>query len=130
MLKISNVQKNSLAEELGFEIGDAITHINGYKVIDILDYLYAEAQTEFTLTVLTKNGEEVELEIEKDEDEPIGLSFESDGLKIRTCKNNCVFCFVRQMPKGMRESLYVKDDDYRQSFLCGNFVKNLRQNTI
>ena len=64
MLKISNVQKNSLAEELGFEIGDAITHINGYKVIDILDYLYAEAQTEFTLTVLTKNGEEVELEIE------------------------------------------------------------------
>ena len=122
MLKILNVEQNSLAEELGFEIGDSITKINGYKVVDILDYLYAEAQTEFTFSVLTKDGEEVELEIEKDEDEPIGLTFEDDGLKIRTCKNNCLFCFVRQMPKGMRESLYVKDDDYRQSFLCGNFV--------
>ena len=122
MLKICNVQQNSLAEEFGFEIGDSITKINGFKVVDILDYLYAEAQTEFTFTVLTKDGDEVELEIEKDEDESIGLSFEDDGLKIRTCKNNCLFCFVRQMPKGMRESLYVKDDDYRQSFLCGNFV--------
>ena len=122
MLKVSNVQLNSLAEELGFEAGDNITHINGYEVVDILDYLYAEGQTEFNFTVLTKDGESVELEIEKDEEEPIGLTFVDDGLKIRTCKNNCIFCFVRQMPKGMRESLYVKDDDYRQSFLCGNFV--------
>ena len=72
--------------------------------------------------MLAKGGEEVSVEIEKEDDETLGLSFLDDGLEIKTCYNDCIFCFVRQMPCGMRDSLYVKDDDYRLSFLHGNFV--------
>ena len=122
MLKIKEVEKESVGEDLGFEPGDAIVKIDGYKVVDLLDYMYYDAQSEFTLSVLTKDGDNVTIEVEKDEDDSLGLVFENDGLEIRTCHNDCIFCFVRQMPKGMRESLYVKDDDYRQSFLCGNFI--------
>ena len=122
MLKITKVEKNSYGAELGFEVGDAIIAFNGYKVVDVLDYAYFDAQTQFNITVLTKDNETVTVEVDKYEDESLGLVFEDDGLNIRTCHNNCLFCFVKQMPCGMRGSLYVKDDDYRQSFLCGNFV--------
>ena len=122
LLKITNVQKGSLGEEMGFEKGDALIAFDSYPITDILDYMYYDAQTVFSVKVLTKAGEEVTLDIDKDEDDSLGLTFEDDGLQIRTCHNNCMFCFVQQMPKGMRESLYVKDDDYRQSFLCGNFI--------
>lgn len=122
LLKILEVKKDSYGEELGFEKGDAIVSFNGFAVVDILDYMYYDAQTEFEMQVLTKDGEEVTVEVDKYEDESLGLTFEDDGLNIRTCHNNCIFCFVSQMPKGMRPTLYVKDDDYRQSFLCGNFV--------
>lgn len=122
LLKIKEVEKNSYAEDIGFEVGDAIIAFDGYEVVDVLDYTYYDALENFTVTVLTKDGEKVEVEIDKDEDQSLGLVFEEDGLNIRTCRNNCIFCFVDQMPKGMRETLYVKDDDYRQSFLCGNFV--------
>ncbi|MBQ3572939.1 MAG: hypothetical protein IJA15_08935 [Clostridia bacterium] len=122
ILKVKEIEKNSYGEELGFEKGDSIIAFDGYPVVDLLDYMYYDAQSNFTITVLAKSGEEIELEIDKDEEESLGLVFEEDGLAIRTCRNNCIFCFVDQMPKGMRETLYVKDDDYRQSFLCGNFV--------
>ena len=122
ILKVKEIEKNSYGEELGFEKGDGIIAFDGYPVVDLLDYMYYDAQSNFTITVLAKSGEEIELEIDKDEEESLGLVFEEDGLAIRTCRNNCIFCFVDQMPKGMRETLYVKDDDYRQSFLCGNFV--------
>lgn len=122
MLEIKEVLSSGVAFEEGFEAGDKILSFDGHEAVDILDYLYYESQNEFTIEVLAKGGERVTVEIEKDDDESLGLTFVDDGLSIRTCRNDCIFCFVRQMPCGMRGSLYVKDDDYRQSFLHGNFV--------
>lgn len=122
MLTIKEVEKKSIGEELGLEKGDKILAFNGHEAVDILDYLYYDAREYFTITVLQTNGDESSCEIEKYEDESLGLTFEDDNLSIRTCHNHCLFCFIDQMPKGMRDTLYVKDDDYRQSFLCGNFV--------
>ena len=122
MLKITKVKRNSIAKELGLEVGDVIVAFDGYPCEDELDYLYYADKESFTLTVRDgRSGEEVTVEIEKYEDEDLGLEFEKNTT-IRTCRNGCVFCFVDQMPKGMRESLYVKDDDYGMSFTCGNFV--------
>lgn len=122
MLTIKKVEKNSIGKELGLKKGDKILAFDGYKAVDILDYLFYDEKEFFTLTVLQTNGDESTCEIEKDEDESLGLTFEDDNLAIKTCHNKCAFCFIDQMPKGLRETLYVKDDDYRQSFLCGNFV--------
>ncbi|MBE7077395.1 MAG: DUF512 domain-containing protein [Clostridiales bacterium] len=122
MLKISKVKRNSIAKELGLEVGDEIIAFDGFACEDELDYLYYCETDGFSMTVEDhRSGEQATLEIEKDEGEDLGLSFEKNE-KIRTCHNRCVFCFVDQMPKGMRESLYVKDDDYGMSFSCGNFV--------
>lgn len=120
MLTVKSVDKNSIAEELGIEKGDVLSKINGNEVEDVLDYLYLEGETEFTLEVLS-NGTSYTLEVERDLDENIGLSFVEE-LEIRTCQNKCVFCFVDQMPKGLRNTLYVKDDDYRLSFISGSYV--------
>ena len=121
MLKIQGVIKNLIADELGIKPNDEILFFDGFEAIDLLDYLYYDSQTFFTLTV--KSGDEIiDYEIEKDEDESLGVTFASDNLEVKTCRNKCLFCFVDQMPKGMRPSLYLKDDDYRQSFLHGNFV--------
>lgn len=122
MLIISKVDKNGIGAELGFEKGDKIKEFDGFEAVDLLDYTYYDYKDNFTITVITKDNEEVKVEIEKDEDETLGLTFENDNLDLKTCRNKCIFCFVDQMPKGMRSSLYVKDDDYRQSFLCGNFI--------
>ena len=122
MLKISKVKKSSVGYEIGLEKGDAIVAFNDYPVQDVLDYLYFNGEEEFSITVLCKGGEESTVFVEKDYDEDLGLTFEDDNLKIKKCQNKCVFCFVDQMPKNMRKSLYLKDDDYRQSFLCGNFI--------
>ena len=121
MLTISKVYKNGVAYELGIKKGDLILAFDGFDVVDILDYVYYDSQTDFTLTVKS-NNEVIDYDIEKDEFESLGLEFVSDNLEIKNCYNNCVFCFVDQMPPNMRETLYVKDDDYRQSFLIGNFV--------
>ena len=129
MLKIKEVEKNSIGEELGLKKGDEVLAFDGHGAVDVLDYLYYDEKESFTLTVRQTDGDESSCEIEKDEDESLGLTFESDNLDIRTCHNHCIFCFIDQMPCGMRDTLYVKDDDYRQSFLCGNFVTltNLRE---
>ena len=122
MLKITKVKRNSIAKELGLEVGDEIVAFDGFAIEDELDYLYYIETDGFTMTVKDhRAGEEVTVEIEKEEGEDLGLEFEKNT-SIRTCHNRCVFCFVDQMPKGMRESLYVKDDDYGMSFSCGNFV--------
>ena len=122
MLKITKVKRNSIAKSLGLETGDIITAFDGFSCEDELDYLYFNEQAHCTLTLLdSRTGEERTVEVEKDEGEELGLAFEKNT-QIRTCHNRCVFCFVDQMPKGMRESLYVKDDDYSMSFTCGNFV--------
>ncbi len=122
MLKITKVKRNSLAKELGLEVGDEIIAFDGFACEDELDYLYYCQEESFTLTARDgKSGEEVTVQVEKEEGEDLGLVFAKNE-KIRTCQNRCLFCFVDQMPKGMRESLYVKDDDYSMSFSCGNFV--------
>ena len=122
MLKITKVKRNSIAKELGLEVGDEIIAFDGYPCEDELDYLYYVETESFTMTVRDKRGAgEAVVEIEKEEGEDLGLEFEKNT-KLRTCHNRCVFCFVDQMPKGLRESLYVKDDDYGMSFSCGNFV--------
>ena len=122
MLKITKVKRNSIAKELGLEVGDEIVAFDGYPCEDELDYLYYCEEESFTMTVRDKRGHgETVVTVEKDADEDLGLEFVKNSA-IRTCHNRCVFCFVDQMPKGMRESLYVKDDDYSMSFSCGNFV--------
>ena len=122
MLKITKVKRNSIAKELGLEVGDEIVAFDGYPCEDELDYLYYVEAESFTMTVRDKRGKgEAVVEVEKEEGEDLGLEFEKNT-SLRTCHNRCVFCFVDQMPKGLRKSLYVKDDDYGMSFSCGNFV--------
>lgn len=119
---ITYVELGSIAHDLGWEPGDEIVSINGHALHDIIDFRYYCAD-EF-LDVVVKHGDlTVEFEIEKDYDEPLGVEFEDalfDG--VRLCGAHCIFCFVEQLPKGLRKSLYLKDDDYRLSFLHGNFV--------
>ena len=122
MLKITKVKRNSIGKALGLEVGDEIIAFDGFACEDELDYLYYCETKSFTMTVRDKRGKgENVVEVEKAEGEDLGIEFEKHT-SIRTCHNRCVFCFVDQMPKGMRESLYVKDDDYGMSFSCGNFV--------
>ncbi|MBR5535961.1 MAG: DUF512 domain-containing protein [Clostridia bacterium] len=121
--EIKYVMEGSIAEEIGLEPGDVILKINNTEVRDILDYRFLMSDEEILLTVLTKQGEEVDVEIEKEVYEDLGVEFESgliDGAK--SCANKCVFCFIDQLPKGMRETLYFKDDDTRLSFFQGNYV--------
>ncbi len=122
MLKITKVKRNSIAKELGLEAGDEILAFDGYPCEDELDYLYYGDTEFFTMTVRDgRSGEEITVEVDNEDLEGLGVEFEKNAV-IRTCHNRCVFCFVDQMPKGMRESLYIKDDDYGMSFSCGNFV--------
>lgn len=120
---IKYVEKGSIAEELGLEAGDTIIKINNTEIKDVLDYRFLINDEFITLTVLTKQGEVAEIDIEKDAYEPLGVEFESSLMdKPLHCTNKCVFCFIDQLPKGMRESLYFKDDDTRLSFFQGNYV--------
>lgn len=122
MVKITKVKRGSLAKELGLEVGDEIVAFDGFPCVDELDYLYYMDTDGFSMTVRDhRSGEENTVQVEKEEGEDLGLEFEKSSA-IRTCHNRCVFCFVDQMPQGMRDSLYVKDDDYTMSFTCGNFV--------
>ena len=119
---IKSVVKGSIAEELEIEPGDKLISIDGNEIKDVLDYRYYINAEEFTMVIEKANGEEWELDIESDY-EDIGLEFD-EGLMsdYKSCTNNCIFCFIDQMPKGMRETLYFKDDDSRLSFLQGNYV--------
>ncbi len=120
---IKEILQGSIAEECGMEPGDAILKINDEEIRDILDYRYLIQEEELVITVLSKQGEEVEVEIEKDFDEDLGIEFENAFMDdYRSCSNKCIFCFIDQMPPGMRETLYFKDDDARLSFLQGNYV--------
>ncbi len=121
MLKISAVAKGSVGAELKLRAGDAVIRFDDSSAEDILDYLFYNSQERFTLTV-RRGSRETEFEVEKFEDEDLGLSFESEELTPKRCRNRCVFCFVDQLPKNMRDTLYVKDDDYRLSFISGNYV--------
>ena len=117
---IESVLANSIAAELEIEAGDRLLAINGKPVRDIIDYTYLSAENELTLDIVKVNGEEWEMDVERDEGESLGLTFPAPVPK--RCGNKCVFCFVHQLPRGMRSPLYVKDEDYRLSFLYGNYV--------
>ena len=120
---IACVEEGSIAEELELKAGDRLISINGEKIRDVFDYRYLCAAEELTLLVMTSEGEEWELDIEKDEDEDLGIVFERGLMdEYRSCRNKCIFCFIDQMPKGMRDTLYFKDDDARLSFLQGNYI--------
>ncbi|MGN0194637.1 MAG: DUF512 domain-containing protein [Pseudoramibacter sp.] len=119
--KIPGILPDSVFDEMGVEPGDYLISIDGKPVIDELDIEFFQADTELTVVVEKADGEEWELDIEKDSDEPLGV-VERQSNQIRRCTNQCVFCFIDQMPKGMRDTLYVKDDDERMSFLYGNYI--------
>ncbi len=119
---ITSVMPESLGEELGLKPGDKLIAMNGHPVRDVIDYMYYEASAELSLLVEI-DGEETLFEIEKDCEEPLGLDFEDYLMDHqRSCKNKCIFCFIDQLPKGLRETLYFKDDDARLSFLMGNYI--------
>lgn len=120
---IKSVEKGSIAEEMGLEPGDRILAVCGTKIEDVFDYQFLMQDTYVEVLVGTKDGEECLLEIEKEWDEDLGITFENGLMdEYRHCHNQCIFCFIDQMPKGMRETLYFKDDDSRLSFLQGNYV--------
>ena len=120
---VSLVEKGSIAEELGIEKGDELLKINDNEIEDIFDYQYLLQDEYIEVLIKKADGEEWLLEIDKDYSEDLGLTFENGLMDdYRSCHNKCIFCFIDQMPRGMRETLYFKDDDSRLSFLQGNYV--------
>ncbi len=120
--RVKTVESGSIADQLGIRPGDELKSINAEPIVDFIDYQALCCQEKLTLEIV-QNGVVCEYDFEKDEYEPLGIEFESDMLgKTRECVNHCRFCFVDQLPAGMRESLLVKDDDWRLSLLMGNFV--------
>ena len=120
---VKDIVPGSIAEELEIEPGDILLKINDEVIEDIFDYQYYCEDEYIVVTIQKPDGEEWELEIEKDEDEDLGIIFENGLMDdYRSCHNKCIFCFIDQMPKGMRETLYFKDDDARLSFLQGNYI--------
>lgn len=121
--KIKEVVPGSIAEELEVEAGDTLIEVNGQPVEDVFDYHYLTNEEYLTVLIRKADGEEWELEIEKEFEEDLGVVFENSLMdEYRSCRNKCIFCFIDQMPKGMRDTLYFKDDDSRLSFLQGNYV--------
>lgn len=122
MVKITSVAPRSRAERAGVRTGDLLIRINGRNVTDVLDYRFFLTDTTVRLSLL-RDGEEQEAVIQKREYDDIGLDFETPLMdKKHACENKCIFCFIDQLPRGMRKSLYFKDDDSRLSFLHGNFI--------
>ena len=120
---IDKVLEGSIAEELEIEAGDELVAINDQPIEDIFDYQYYVEDEYIEVLIRKPDGEEWLLEIDKDPDEDLGIVFENGLMDdYRSCHNKCIFCFIDQMPKGMRETLYFKDDDSRLSFLQGNYI--------
>ncbi len=120
---IRRIKEGSIAEEMGMEPGDELLEIGGQEIVDIFDYQYLTQDEYIEVLIRRADGEEWLLEIDKEYDEDLGIEFENGLMDdYRSCHNKCIFCFIDQMPKGMRETLYFKDDDSRLSFLQGNYV--------
>lgn len=131
--EIIEIEAGSIAEALGLTLGDCITKINGKQFADLIEFQWEWAAEEILLEIKKVNGKMELLEIEKEYDEPLGAQFKEAVFdRIKPCANKCIFCFIEQMPKQMRSSLYIKDDDYRLSFLQGNYItlSNLRKEDI
>jgi putative radical SAM enzyme (TIGR03279 family) len=121
--KISGVIEGSIAEELELQEGDILCSIDNETPLDMIDYNYLCKSELITIVVQKTDGQIEEIEIEKDYDDDLGIVFESAVFdKVKPCLNNCIFCFVAQQPKGLRDTLYVKDDDYRLSYLQGTYI--------
>ena len=121
--RIKSVKPGSIAEELEIQAEDVLLEINGRQVEDIFDYQYLTEEDYIEVLIRKPSGEEWILEVEKDADEDLGMEFEQGLMDdYRSCRNKCIFCFIDQMPEGMRETLYFKDDDSRLSFLQGNYI--------
>ena len=119
---INGVAEKSRAQRVGIQPGDVLVAINGHEIIDVLDYRFFETERELRLS-LRRGGESYEVELVKPQYAELGLEFETYLMdKQRSCRNKCVFCFIDQLPPGMRETLYFKDDDDRLSFLFGNYI--------
>ena len=129
--EIESVENNSIAQEIGFESGDSIISINGKKPRDLIDFQILISEEILNISVLDKNNKIHNISIEKDQDANLGINFK-DALfdSIKQCNNACPFCFIDQQPSGKRKSLYIKDDDYRLSFLYGSYLTltNLKKN--
>lgn len=120
---VKEVIPGSIAQEMGIEAGDVILAVNDNEIEDVFDYRYLMKDEYVEVLVRKRDGEEWLLEIDKDYDEELGVEFENDLMSdYRSCSNKCIFCFIDQMPPGMRETLYFKDDDSRLSFLQGNYI--------
>ena len=120
---VSDIIPDSIAEELKIEQGDIILSIDGNIMQDMIDYKYLCKNELITIEIQKRNGEIEEIELEKDFDEDLGIVFESAVFdKVKPCLNNCIFCFVAQQPEGLRNTLYIKDDDYRLSYLQGTYI--------
>ncbi len=121
-VKVFGVTKGSFAEKAKLKKGDLLLSINGQEIVDVLDYRFYQNEEKLTLEI-ERDGKRRLVKIKKGEYDEIGLEFETYLMdKQRSCKNNCIFCFIDQLPKGLRESLYFKDDDSRLSFLFGNYI--------
>lgn len=128
-IKIKSVKPGSIGHQLRLRPGDEIIALNGFAARDIIDYYFHTTGAELTLRVKTTSGSLIDFEIEKGYDEDLGLDLD---IQPRRCQNKCVFCFIDQQPPGLRRTLYIKDDDYRLSFLEGNYITltNLREEDI
>jgi putative radical SAM enzyme (TIGR03279 family) len=120
MIRVSAVQPESIAEEMGLAVGSELISVNGHELEDFLDWEFLTAEEQFLLHVRLPDGSEVEFDIERPLGEPLGVSLEP--VRIRRCANRCDFCFVDGLPDGLRDVLYIRDDDYRLSFRYGNFA--------
>ena len=130
---IQQVHPNGPADAVGIRAGETLVSINGSTIMDVLDYRFYETDSRLTVTVQNQQGEERSVFIRKGQYESLGLEFETYLMdKQHSCRNKCIFCFIDQLPKGMRESLYFKDDDSRLSFLFGNYITltNLSEHEI
>ncbi|MDO5345223.1 MAG: DUF512 domain-containing protein [Lachnospiraceae bacterium] len=130
---VKQIYPGSIAEELEIRPGDVLLEINGQKIEDVFDYRYLIKDEYIEVLVRKPDGEEWLLEIDKEYDEDLGLEFENGLMsEYRSCSNRCIFCFIDQMPPGMRDTLYFKDDDSRLSFLQGNYITltNMKQEDI
>ncbi len=120
MIRVTAVERGSIAEELGLQEGTELLSVDGRELEDFLDWEFATAEESFLLHVRQPGGEEIEFDIERPLGEPMGLALEP--VRIRRCANRCDFCFVDGLPDGLRDVLYIRDDDYRLSFRYGNFA--------
>jgi putative radical SAM enzyme (TIGR03279 family) len=130
MIRVSAVEPESIAAELGLREGSELLSVNGRELDDFLDWEFLTAEEEFVLHVRQPDGEEIEFDIERPLGEPMGVALEPP--RIRRCANRCDFCFVDGLPDGLRDVLYIRDDDYRLSFRYGNFatLTNLKPHDV